>query len=95
MKKCINGVSVEITPEELAAIEAEAASAEAAYWQSIDYGEAVNAKIRERYSESQEFAILRQKDDKPEEYAEYFAFCENCKAAVKEKIAKFSPPGLT
>lgn len=85
MKKCINGVSVEYTAEELAAIEAEAAAAEAAYWQSVDYGEAVNAKIRERYSESQEFAILRQKDDKPEEYAEYYAFCESCKTFVKGK----------
>lgn len=83
MKKYINGQIVELTAEELAAIEAEAA----AYWQSVDYGEAVNAKIRERYSESQEFAILRQKEDKPAEYAEYYAFCEECKAAVKEKVA--------
>ena len=81
MKKYINGQIVEMTAEEIAAIEAE----EAAYWQSVDYGEAVNAKIRERYSESQEFAILRQKDDKPEEYAEYYAFCEECKADVKIK----------
>lgn len=85
MKKCINGQIVEITPEEIAAIEAEAKAAEAAYWQSVDYGEAVNAKIRERYSESQEFAVLRQRDDKPEEYAEYYAFCESCKAFVKSK----------
>ena len=83
MKKYINGQIVEMTAEEIAAIEAE----EAAYWQSVDYGEAVNAKIRERYSESQEFAILRQRDDKPEEYAEYYAFCESCKAAVKEEVA--------
>lgn len=83
MKKYINGQIVEMTAEEIAAIEAE----EAAYWQSVDYGEAVNAKIRERYSESQEFAVLRQRDDKPEEYAEYYAFCEECKAAVKEKVA--------
>ena len=82
MKKYINGQIVEMTAE-IAAIEAE----EAAYWQSVDYGEAVNAKIRERYSESQEFAVLRQRDDKPEEYAEYYAFCEECKAAVKEKVA--------
>lgn len=87
MYKLVNGKKIEITPEELAAIEAEAAAAEAAYWHSVDYGEAVNAKIRERYSESQEFSILRQKDDKPEEYAEYYAFCEECKATVKEKKA--------
>lgn len=82
MKKYINGQIIEMTAEEIAAFEA----AEASYWQSVDYGEAVNAKIRERYSESQEFSILRQRDDKPEEYAEYYAFCESCKAAVKEKV---------
>ena len=81
MRKNINGVSAECTAEEIA----EAEAAEAAYWQSVDYGEAVNAKIRERYSESQEFAVLRQKDDKPEEYAEYYAFCESCKTFVKGK----------
>lgn len=87
MKKYINGHIVELTAEELAAMEAEAEAAEAAYWCTVDYGEAVNTKIREKYSESQEFAILRQKDDKPDEYAEYYAFCESCKAAVKEKVA--------
>ena len=60
---------------------------EAEYWQAVDYGEAVNAEIRKEYSESDEFAILRQKDEKPEEYAEYFAYCEKCKAFVKEKVA--------
>lgn len=58
---------------------------EQSYWANIPYGEAVNAKIRERYTESQEFAILRQKDEKPEEYAAYFAYCEECKAFVKQK----------
>lgn len=58
---------------------------EAEYWASIPYDEAVNEKIRERYSVSQEFAILRQKDEKPDEYAEYFAYCEECKAFVKSK----------
>lgn len=60
-------------------------NAEELYWRTVDYGEAVHAEIRKRYSESQEFAILRQKDEKPEEYAEYFAYCESCKALVKEK----------
>lgn len=55
------------------------------YWQSVPYNEAVNTKIRERYTESQEFAILRQKDEKPEEYAEYYEHCEACKAYVKER----------
>ncbi len=56
------------------------------YKETISYGEAVNLKIRERYTESQEFAILRQKDEKPEEYAQYYAYCEECKKSVKKHI---------
>jgi hypothetical protein len=58
---------------------------EAEYWQSIPYDEAVDAEIRKRYSISQEFAVLRQEKEKPEEYAAYFAYCEACKAYVKQK----------
>ncbi len=77
----------EITTEELAARQSEQEKAERDYWANVDYDEAVNAKIRERYTESQEFAVLRQRDDKPDEYAAYYAFCEECKAFVKEKKA--------
>ena len=75
----------EMTPEEIAQAEAQQLEAEKEYWQSVDYGEAINAEIRKQYTESQEFAILRQKDEKPEEYAEYFAYCEQCKTYVKSK----------
>lgn len=75
----------ESTPEKIAEMQAAQEQAEKEYWQSIPYEDAVNAKIRERYTESQEFAILRQKDEKPEEYAEYYTYCENCKAFVKAK----------
>ena len=30
-------------------------------------------------------ALLPMKDEKPEEYAAYYAFCEECKAYVKAK----------
>ena len=79
----------DMTAEEIAAMKAEADRAEAEYWQTVDYGEAVHAEIRKRYSESQEFALLRQRDEKPEEYAEYFAYCESCKLYVKEKKGLF------
>lgn len=82
---CDNGVYREPTAEEIAATEQGNAQADREYWQSIPYDEAVNAEIRKRYTESQEFAILRQKDEKPEEYAEYYAYCEKCKADVKSK----------
>lgn len=85
MKKYINDKYIEMNEEEIATMQAEAEKAEAEYWQNIPYEEAVNTKIREKYSESQEFAILRQRDEKPEEYAEYFAYCEECKVFVKEK----------
>ena len=85
MKKYINGQYIELTAEEIAQVQAEAERAEAEYWASIPYDEAVNTKIRERYTVSQECAIQRQKDDKPEEYIAYYAYCEECKAFVKEK----------
>lgn len=85
MKKYINGKIVEMTSEEIAQIKEQTEKAEKEFWASIPYGEAVNNKIRERYTVSQEFAILRQKDEKPEEYAEYYAYCEECKDFVKAK----------
>lgn len=55
------------------------------YWDNISYDEAVNNEIRKKYSQSQEFAILRQKEEKPEEYSVYYNYCEECKAFVKSK----------
>ena len=85
MKKYVNGKYIEMTAEEIATIQAEAKQAEYEYWQNIPYDEAVDAEIRKRYSVSQEFAILRQKDEKPDEYATYYAYCEQCKELVKSK----------
>lgn len=48
------------------------------------YDEQVNNLIRERYSASQEFSILRQKETKPQEYDEYFRYCEECKQRAKQ-----------
>lgn len=75
----------DMTAEEIAEMEAQAQNAEREYWASVPYDEAVNAEIRKKYSESQEFAILRQKEEKPEEYEQYYAYCEACKAYVKQK----------
>ena len=85
MKKYVNGQYIEITEEEIAQIQAEQEQAEREYWQSIPYEDAVDMKIREKYTASQEFAILRQRDEKPEEYTTYYAYCEECKAYVKSK----------
>lgn len=50
------------------------------------YAQKVNRLIRERYSDADEFAILRQANEKPEEWAEYNAFCEECKKKAKEEM---------
>lgn len=50
------------------------------------YSEKVNDKIRVKYSISQEFAILRQRDTKPEEFNEYNAYCEQCKSEAKSEV---------
>ena len=75
----------DMTAEEVAELKTQTQEAEREYWANISYDEAVNTEIRKRYSESQEFAILRQKDEKPEEYEAYYAYCEQCKAYVKSK----------
>ena len=53
---------------------------------AIDYPQLVESKIRTKYSVSAELAILRQRDTKPEEFAEYNAFCELCKAEAKNAL---------
>lgn len=53
---------------------------------AILYDELVDSKIRARYTISQEFAILRQRDTKPEEFAEYNAYCEQCKAEARAEL---------
>ena len=90
MRKFINGKYIDLTPSELSAMEAARQEAERSYWLNTPYDTAVDAEIRKRYTISQEFAILRQRDEKPEEYAAYFAYCEECKAYVKEQQAAAS-----
>lgn len=90
MKKYVNGEYIEITPEEIAEQQAQAEQAERERWASISYDDAVNDEIRKRYSASQEFAILRQKAEKPDEYREYYDYCEACKAYVKQKKEEYN-----
>ena len=47
------------------------------------YEERIISSIREKYSIDEELAIQRQRDTKPEEFAEYFTFCEECKLKTK------------
>lgn len=50
------------------------------------YRRIVNERIRHRYDLDAELAILRQRDDKPEEFAAYSAYAEECKAEAKATI---------
>jgi hypothetical protein len=77
MKKYVNGKYIEMTPKEIEQLTLQNDTID------LSYDEKVNNEIRKKYSQSQEFAILRQKDYKPEEYAKYFAYCEECKKMFK------------
>ena len=50
------------------------------------YSRIVSEKIRAKYSLDAELAILRQRDEKPEEFAEYNAYAEQCKAEAKAEL---------
>ena len=67
-----NGIEVDMTAEEIAEMQK--------YIQPIPYEQRVVSRIRERYSIDDELAILRQRDSKPEEFAEYNAYVEKVKA---------------
>lgn len=53
---------------------------------TLSYEARVVELIRIRYSVDDELAILRQRDTKPDEFAEYNDYCEQCKAQAKEEL---------
>ncbi len=48
------------------------------------YPRLVTEKLRERYTIDEELAILRQRDEKPEEFARYYEYAEACKREARE-----------
>ena len=50
------------------------------------YENLVVMKIRKRYTINQELAIQRQRYTKPEQYAEYDNYIEQCKAEAKAEM---------
>lgn len=50
------------------------------------YEARVTELIRTRYSLSGELALLRQRDTKPDEFADYYAFAEQCKATARDEF---------
>lgn len=67
-----NGIYRDMTAEEIAEMQKDIPS--------IPYEQRVVNRIRERYSVDDELAILRQRDTKPYEFAEYNDFVEMVKA---------------
>jgi len=84
----VNGVFYpcdrDLTEEEIGAMEQAGQKSEEGFWH-LPYGERVSALIREKYSMDDEFAIQRQRAEKPEEFLAYFNFCEACKTKAREK----------
>ncbi|HCY73083.1 MAG TPA: hypothetical protein DHU75_02870 [Rikenellaceae bacterium] len=50
------------------------------------YEDRVVELLRKKYTLNQELAILRQRDEKPEEYQAYHDYAEQCKATAKTEI---------
>jgi hypothetical protein len=73
-----NGIYRDMTEEEIAEMQKDIPS--------IPYEQRVVNRIRERYSVDDELAILRQRDSKPEEFAEYNNFVEMVKAEERGAI---------
>lgn len=73
-----NGICRDMTEEEIAEMQSSIPQ--------IPYEQRVENRIREKYSAGAEFAILRQRDTKPEEFAEYFAFVERIKAEERGDV---------
>ena len=65
----------EVTTAEIAAEEADRMAEERR-------AAAISSRIRARYSVDDEIAILRQRDAKPDEFAEYNAFVEAIKSSI-------------
>ena len=76
MKVLENGIYRDMAKEEKAMYEQKKAV--------LSYEQRIVNRIRKKYSIDDELAILRQRDTKPEEFAEYNAFVEQIKAEERE-----------
>ena len=76
MKKYVNGKYIEVTQEELKALNKDIPP--------LPYKDRVINRIRAVYSVDDEIAILRQRDTKAEEFQAYNDFVEKIKQEEKE-----------
>ncbi|MBQ5597682.1 MAG: hypothetical protein IIU66_04270 [Clostridia bacterium] len=77
--KCVNGVKMPMTEEEIAEMKNELLK--------IPYEQRVVDRIRLKYSVDDELAILRQRDTKPDEFIAYNDFVERIKAEEREAVS--------
>lgn len=76
MTKWLNGQIVEMSDTEIEELESSSFS--------LTYEQRIVSRIRQKYSVDDEFAILRQRDSKPEEFSAYNEFVEKIKAEERE-----------
>lgn len=57
-------------------------------------GQEIDKRIRQKYPLSAELSIQRQREQKPEQFAEYHAYCQAVKAQVKAQFAAVEVPTL-
>lgn len=82
----INTNTKEVTTRDLTAEEIAQLEAMQQQQPQIRYEQLVSDLIRAKYTVDQELAINRQRHTKPEEFQEYFDFCEQCKQKAHEII---------
>lgn len=75
-----------VKPSELDKWE-EIAVADIPPYTKAEYKAKIVELIRRRYDQDDECGILRQRDTKPDEFAEYDAYVEQCKAEARQSLA--------
>lgn len=81
------GAELTMLPGETADSFEEAAAASATE-DETERKRVIEGLIRRRYTVSDELGLLRQRDSKPEEFAEYNTYVEQCKRLAREMTAK-------
>lgn len=85
ISRFVNGAVIPLSDKQKETIAAKKEAERKKYLQD-DYENYIVTLLREKYTLNQELAILRQKEEKPEEYQEYFNYAEACKTKAKQDI---------
>lgn len=80
------GKEIKIVDGKIVAVEKVLTQEELEAKKQEEYENSIVSLIRKKYTLNQELAILRQRDSKPTEFAEYNAYVEQCKQEVKNNL---------